>query len=156
MAISDDSRSRGGPACLVLMFKAPDRSKRRLATQIGPLATAAAAHLFACAWEDANAWPGRVCCAAASAADAEWLCAHMGPQPLVVEQHGANLGERLKHINGALRRDGIERQIFIGIDCPEISAEYLCGRPAVGEPRPSSDRRSMAARYLRIDTVAGS
>lgn len=112
-------------ACLVLMLKAPQRSKTRLAAQIGPSAGRAAELLLACALEDAEAWPGPVCYAPASAADAAWLSGAHGPQPLVVVQRGDNLGRRLNHVNEALRALRIERQLFIGTDCPELDLQYL-------------------------------
>lgn len=107
------------------MFKAPGRSKRRLAAQIGALAGAAAARLFACAHEDAARWPGPVCFAPAEDEDADWLAATIGPQPLVIRQHGPALGERINHVNQALHERAYRRQIFIGIDCPQLDAAYL-------------------------------
>jgi len=63
-------------ACLVVFLKAPARSKRRLATEIGAAATDAAEHLLACALEDAAAWRGPVVLAPAADADADWLARH--------------------------------------------------------------------------------
>jgi glycosyltransferase A (GT-A) superfamily protein (DUF2064 family) len=107
------------------MFKAPQRSKRRLAQRIGARATEAAQHLLACAREDAAAWPGPVCYAPGAPTDAEWLAAVAGPQSLTIMQHGTNLGARLNHINQTLCNRAIERQIYIGIDCPELEPAHL-------------------------------
>jgi len=125
MTTVPDARTGRSRACLVVMFKAPSRSKRRLAAEIGPLAGAAAERLFACAREDAAAWPGPVCYAPADAADAVWLEREFGAQPLVVVQRGANLGARLNHVDDALRGRGFCPRIYIGIDCPLLDARYL-------------------------------
>lgn len=111
--------------CLVLMFKAPNRSKRRLAAQIGAQAAAAAGRLFDCAREDAALWPGPVCFAPAEDEDAAWLSATIGDQPLVIPQQGPGLGERINHVNRRLREQSHPKQIFIGIDCPQLDPEYL-------------------------------
>lgn len=117
--------------CLVLMFKAPARSKRRLAAEIGERAGAAARHLIDCALEDMQAWPGPVCYAPASPADAAYLDGTSAGGARIVLQRGRNLGERINHVNRALLRNGAARQIFIGIDCPELDARYL-ERAALG------------------------
>lgn len=107
--------------CLVLMFKAPHGSKRRL----GALGPAAARHLFTCAAEDLAAWPGPTCFAPAGPDDARWLAAQDAAEASVVEQRGANLGERIEHVGARLAAAGHERQLFIGIDCPELGAATL-------------------------------
>ena len=112
-------------SCLVLMFKAPGRSKRRLAASIGPRASIAAEYLCRCALEDVAAWPGPVCFAPAGKADGEWLAERIGRAEAVVLQRGDNLGERINHVDRVLRLRGFERQIFIGIDCPELDERYL-------------------------------
>ncbi len=112
--------------CLVLMFKAPASSKRRL----GALGAEAAERLFACAAEDLAAWPGPTCFAPAAPADARWL-AGRGPTPaLVVEQRGANLGERIEHVGARLTTAGHARQLYIGIDCPELGPGRLSAAAA--------------------------
>jgi glycosyltransferase A (GT-A) superfamily protein (DUF2064 family) len=117
------------PACLVLMFKAPARSKRRMAAAIGDLAEGAAAHLYACASEDLGDWAGPTCLAPAEEADARWLreTARSRPiaAPLVVPQGQGNLGERIENVGHALAARGLDRQIYIGIDCPEMDTRYL-------------------------------
>jgi hypothetical protein len=123
------------------MFKAPSRSKRRLATEIGPLGAATAAErLFACAREDAAAWRGPVCYAPADATDAAWLERVFGSQPIVVVQRGANLGARINHVDETLRERGFGPQVYIGIDCPQLDARYL---------------ESAAAQLERSDVVIG-
>lgn len=107
--------------CLVLMFKAPRRSKRRL----GAFGTAAAEHLFACAAEDLAAWPGPTCFAPAGRDDARWLAGQGRAEADIIEQRGANLGERIEHVGARLAAAGHERQLFIGIDCPELDAATL-------------------------------
>ena len=116
---------RTAESCLVLMFKSPVRSKRRLADSIGPLASAAAEYLCGCALEDMAAWPGPACYAPLAGDDAEWLQARIGNTEPVVLQRGRNLGERINHVDRTLRMNGYERQIFIGIDCPELDGRYL-------------------------------
>ncbi|HEX6999214.1 MAG TPA: TIGR04282 family arsenosugar biosynthesis glycosyltransferase [Gammaproteobacteria bacterium] len=111
----------GSRCCLVVMLKAPERSKRRLAAEIGPRATEAARHLYQCVLEDLAEWPHEVCFAPASPAD---------PCPadaagLVVVQPPGNLGERIEHVDRELRRRGVGRPLFIGTDCIELDGGYL-------------------------------
>jgi hypothetical protein len=111
--------------CLVLMFKAPQRSKRRLAAKLGAPAQIAAAHLLECAIDDLSAWPGPACLAPAEAADAEYARARGCSAQLCVLQGDGNLGERIERVNASLHAAGHESQIFIGIDCPGLDADYL-------------------------------
>ncbi|HEX7082101.1 MAG TPA: DUF2064 domain-containing protein [Gammaproteobacteria bacterium] len=112
--------------CLVLMLKAPARSKRRLAAEIGRSAAAeAAAKLAACALEDLASWPGPTCVAPAAAADLDWLAERSAAEHTVVLQSRGNLGVRINRLNRTLHARGLTRQIFIGIDCPEIDCAYL-------------------------------
>lgn len=118
-------KPRGHGPCLVLMLKAPERSKQRLAERIGSLASALAERLCSCALEDLDTWPGPVCLAPAAAADIDWLGERtLGTEHVVLQAPG-NLGERINHVNAALGRAGHDRQIFIGIDCPELDDGYL-------------------------------
>lgn len=116
------------PVCLVLMFKAPERSKRRLADVIGDSADVVAEHLHACAREDMGEWGGPTCYAPASERDARWLlesgAAPAGDTPIVRQGRG-NLGERIARVSRALEDRGLPRQVFIGIDCPRIDAAFL-------------------------------
>lgn len=109
--------------CVVLMMKAPPRSKRRLAGEIGNLATEAAKLLMDCAREDLEMWPGPVCLAP-SAVDEAAALELLRPDAVIV-QEGDNLGERINYVNVELADRGFERQLFIGIDCPTLDATYL-------------------------------
>lgn len=111
--------------CVVLMFKAPARSKRRLAREIGELASVAAARLFECALEDLRSWPGPICFAPAEPADADWLAERLRADDPIVPQGRGNLGERINAVNRALWQRGLRRQILIGIDCPSLTGEHL-------------------------------
>jgi len=113
---------RGTGCCVVLMMKSPARSKRRLAEHIGaPRATEIAQRLLECACEDLAAWPGLKCVAPSAADERD----DVPPADAVVVQRGGNLGERIQHVNEELIRVGIERQLYIGIDCPSLDVAYL-------------------------------
>lgn len=112
-------------SCLVLMFKSPARSKRRIAEELGGPAADVARHLLGCAVEDVRGWTGPACYAPAEAADAAWLRAAGLAGGLEVLQGPGNLGERINRVNDALIRLGQQRQIFIGIDCPQLTPQYL-------------------------------
>jgi uncharacterized protein len=119
----NDSNARA--TSLVLMLKAPQRSKRRLAGAIGDDgATAAAARLAACALEDLAEWPGPAWLAPADNADLDWLGEAAARHP-AIPQGAGNLGSRIDRVSQALRDRGERRQIFIGIDCPELDGRYL-------------------------------
>ncbi len=115
--------------CLILMLKAPARSKRRL----GAVGAEAAERLFACAAEDLAAWPGPTCFAPAGPEDSRWLARRLARRANVVEQRGANLGERIEHVSARLAAAGRARQLFIGIDCPELCADHLLAAAAALE-----------------------
>lgn len=119
------SRAMSPDTCLVLMFKAPGRSKQRLAETIGPLAAVAAEHLFDCAREDLRDWQGPTCFAPATAQDERWLRSKVQSFQSTVRQRGADLGARINHVNRSLEAAGFTRQMFIGIDCPELDPEYF-------------------------------
>ncbi len=112
-------------ACLVLFLKAPARSKRRLAAEIGELATTAATHLWACVLEDLQNWPGPVYFAPAEAGDAAWLARQLGHSHEAVLQAGGNLGERINHVDETLRNRGEQKVLFVGTDCPAMEVGYL-------------------------------
>ena len=112
-------------ACLVLFLKAPARSKRRLAAEIGELATTAATHLWACVLEDLQSWPGPVYFAPAEAGDAAWLARQLGHSHEAVLQAGGNLGERINHVDETLRNRGEQKVLFVGTDCPAMELGYL-------------------------------
>lgn len=111
--------------CLVLMLKAPDRSKRRLAAEIGASAVGAASRLSACAFEDLRAWRGPRCFAPAESADEDWLAGMTLPDAVLIPQRGGNLGERIAYVNRKLLEHGMTRQLFIGVDCPILDQSYL-------------------------------
>jgi glycosyltransferase A (GT-A) superfamily protein (DUF2064 family) len=106
------------------MMKSAARSKRRLAERIGAeRATEAARQLIECARADLAAWRGPVCLAPSTPEEVDALEA--SSVAAVIVQRGANLGERIGHLNSALLDRGFERQVFIGIDCPAIDSDYL-------------------------------
>ncbi|MDH3418301.1 MAG: glycosyltransferase [Gammaproteobacteria bacterium] len=111
--------------CLVLCCKAPQRSKRRLASALGDGAATAAEHLLACALEDLVAWPGEAVIAPASDQDAEWFHAGLGRRFETFVQRGSSLGARINHVDAVLRSCGRERLIYIGADCPALDPAYL-------------------------------
>ena len=111
--------------CLVLCLKAPARSKRRLAGEIGELATTAATHLWACVLEDIQSWPGPVYFAPAETDDAAWLVQQLGSSHEAVLQTGGNLGERINHVDETLRSRGEQNVLIVGTDCPAMERDYL-------------------------------
>ena len=137
----DALAANAGKSCgLVVLFKAPANAKRRLAGEIGDLAAEAAMHLWACALEDAMAWPGPAWFSPAAPRDREWLVSQLGAEAPMVSQRGDNLGERINHVDGELRRRGAEELLFVGADCPGLDAAYLA---------------RAAARLDRADAVLG-
>ncbi len=116
---------------LVLMFKAPDRSKRRLAQSLGTAAARdASTKLLDCAAEDLAGWPGPVCWAPAEPADQDWLLDAGARAGTVIPQGPGNLGERIARVNLALIDRRLDAQIFIGIDCPALTPAYLASAAA--------------------------
>jgi glycosyltransferase A (GT-A) superfamily protein (DUF2064 family) len=113
---------RTNGCCVVLMMKSAARSKRRLANQIGAQrATQAARCLLGCAGEDLMAWPGTKCVAPSLSEERS----EAPTADVLLVQPGGNLGERIAHVNAELIRQGIERQLFIGSDCPNLDLAYL-------------------------------
>lgn len=107
------------------MLKAPQRSKRRIAAELGDDAAAEAARrLTACALEDLAAWPGRAWAAPADDDSRAWLSGSAEDLP-VIPQGDGNLGERIERVNHTLNARGVDRQMFIGIDCPELDLGYF-------------------------------
>ena len=153
---------------LVVMMKAPANAKRRLAAEVGELAGEAAAHLLACALEDARAWPGPTWLSPANRRDRDWLLSEFGTPPMLirtsrakavgtagqpgvreaqrggiyglVSQQGKNLGERINHVDSRLRREGADKLLFVGTDCPGLDSAYL---------------QQAAARLRNADAVLG-
>ncbi len=119
------NQSQRAVGSLVLFRKAPQRSKRRLALQIGSRAAAAAERLLACALEDLADWPGETVIAPAAENDAEWFRAQQDGCIEMVVQRGGSLGERINQVDAVLRSSGRSRLIYIGADCPELNPNYL-------------------------------
>jgi len=112
------------------MLKAPERSKRRLASTLGEAAAAETARrLAACAVEDLAAWPGPAWLAPAEQGDIDWLGDAASGLSIVPQGEG-NLGARIARVSSAVRRLGFASQIFVGIDCPELDRAYLEGAAA--------------------------
>ena len=151
--IVDTSFALAHPS-LVVMLKAPENAKRRLAAEVGDLAGEAAAHLLACALEDARSWSGPTWLSPASQRDWDWLLSeidaelapaqpscssstgttsphdadtttHCGKIFGLIPQRGGNLGERINYVDSELRRRGVGRLIFVGTDCPGLDSAYL-------------------------------
>ena len=121
----DASRASLSTNHLVLMFKAPQRAKSRLRNRLGQSTDELAKRLFQCALEDLGRWPGPVALAATDTEDAAWLSEQsLWPERALLQGPG-NLGERLAQVDLALRRQGAERVIFIGSDCPAMDGDYL-------------------------------
>ena len=153
--LTDEGMTAPAQTGLVVMLKAPANAKRRLAAEVGGMAEEAAAHLLACALEDALAWPGPTWLSPADPWDRDWLLSEIGgetkpaPTPFprlatcsdpndatathrgaicgLILQQGENLGERINHVDGELRRwgRGVSRLVFVGTDCPDLDAAYL-------------------------------
>ena len=112
-------------SCLVLCFKAPQRSKRRLEAALGDAASEAAAHLLACALEDVADWPGEAVVAPGSDDDAEWFRSESRMDLEMVVQPGGSLGTRINHVDTVLRSRGRRRLLYIGADCPALDPDYV-------------------------------
>jgi glycosyltransferase A (GT-A) superfamily protein (DUF2064 family) len=109
---------------LVLVFKAPQRAKSRLRQKL-KRADELASLLLDCALEDLRGWHGPVTVAATADEDAHWLARDGRWSGDVVIQHSGNLGERLIHVDLALRRQGHKQVLIIGSDCPAMNQDYL-------------------------------
>jgi glycosyltransferase A (GT-A) superfamily protein (DUF2064 family) len=112
-------------SCLVLMFKAPQYSKRRLAAAIGARARTVAEHLFDCAAADLEAWQGPTCMAPAKTSDLQFVRERRCHADVYVDQGDGNLGDRIERVNQSLIDAGYNQQLFIGTDCPALDAHYL-------------------------------
>lgn len=153
--LTNDGMIASARPSLVVMLKAPANAKRRLAAKVGGLAEEAAAHLLACALEDALAWPGPTWLSPADPRDRDWLLSEIGgetkPEPTpfpqlatcgdpndvtethrgaicgLILQQGENLGERIDHVDSELRRRGrgVGGLVFVGTDCPGLDSAYL-------------------------------
>ena len=110
---------------LVLLFKSPQNSKRRLAEEIGDFATTAACLLWECALQDIKDWQGPSWFSPATFADHIWLNDRLGKDVHVIPQKTGNLGERINQVDQALRSKKISKIIYIGTDCPELNLDYI-------------------------------
>ena len=117
--------------CLVLMFKSPEHSKRRLSAEIGAAGADVARLLFDCAAADLEAWPGPTCMAPAEHCDLDFVRSRSCYADIYVDQGAGNLGERIENVNQKLLTAGHTRQLFIGIDCPELDDDYLAHADSV-------------------------
>lgn len=122
---------KAGPAdeaTLVVFCRRPaeDSGKRRIAAVAGDaFARALGEHLLAAALEDAAAWPGPVVLAPAEAADADWAAGLLGGAARVVSQCAGGLGERLNHVDAAVRAAGATRVHYIGSDAPLLDFAFF-------------------------------
>jgi hypothetical protein len=110
---------------LVLFLKAPHNAKRRLAVQIGDLATAAATLLWNCTLQDIEDWHGSIWFSPANSQDEAWLISQLGRKKSIISQKGSTLGERINYVDHELRSQGLTKIIFIGTDCPGLDSSYL-------------------------------
>jgi rSAM/selenodomain-associated transferase 2 len=112
---------------LVLFCKRPRLGvgKQRIARQLGAeRALAVSELLLATALEDLAEWHGRVVIAPAAAGDTDWA-QQLLPGAAAVPQGTGNLGQRINHVDSALRAAGARRILYIGIDAPDLNAGLL-------------------------------
>lgn len=112
---------------LVVFCKRPQLGigKQRVAAERGAeTAFELSRLLLSAAFEDAHAWDGPVVIAPASADDEAWARKLLS-SATVVPQQGANLGERLNHVDRQLRAAGARKIIYIGTDAPGLNQERL-------------------------------
>ena len=105
----------------------------QLAAAIGPEGAAEVAQVtFACALEDAQAWPGPVVIALAQAADLSWAGSLMRPEWSILSQSGGNAGERINAIDQQLRRHGARSLVYVGTNAPvQNETDYAAARAAL-------------------------
>ncbi|MHB1758092.1 MAG: TIGR04282 family arsenosugar biosynthesis glycosyltransferase [Leptospirillum sp.] len=105
---------------LVLVCKRPSSGtgKQRLARVLGhETAEKIATALLDCALEDCRGWPGPVVISPSNPEDREWASSLIDHAQIVPQCEG-NLGERLNVLDRSLRRDGLDRLVYIGSDAP--------------------------------------
>ena len=123
MSNSAEPMGRPQPS-LVLLCKrpAPGHSKQRLAQQLGEQsALQVALGLLDCAVEDLQQWPGPKVLAPDHAQHLAWGQALCPPAQCLPQGEG-NLGQRLNDLDRRLRQQGQRSLLFIGSDCPALSA----------------------------------
>ena len=50
----------------------------------------------------------------------------LGPEAILLPQHGENLGQKMKNAIGAVLRLGYDRVVLMGMDIPHIHTETIC------------------------------
>jgi len=105
----------------------------RLAAAIGPEGAAELAQsTWACALEDAAAWPGPVIIALAQAGDRAWAESWAHGSWSILSQSGGNAGERINAIDQQLRRQGARSLVYVGTNAPIHNEEdYAAARAAL-------------------------
>lgn len=98
--------------------------QRIAATEGAAMARQLGERLLAAAIEDAASWPGPVALSPADGADLDWAGTLLNRQAEVIAQGDGNLGERLRHVDQALRRQGHEQLFYIGSDAPLLDFVY--------------------------------
>lgn len=116
---------RNGQCTLVLFCKRPERSKRRLAAEIGnEAARQLAVLLLDCALEDVSHWAGPVVISPDDIEDTDWATG-LTDGATIVPQGRGNLGQRIAGIDRRLRAAGRTALLYIGADCPALTTEEL-------------------------------
>lgn len=113
---------------LVLVCKRPalHQGKQRIAATLGSENALKLAYaLLDCALEDANAWPGPVVIAPAHEQDHHWAGSLLSRPCQVLSQGSGNLGERLNTLDHHLRKQGVNRTVYIGSDAPILNEAYF-------------------------------
>ncbi len=106
----------------------------RLAAAIGPEGAAEFAQsTWACALEDAAAWPGPVIIALAQAGDLAWANSFAPGEWSILSQSGGNAGERINAIDQQLRRQGARSLVYVGTNAPIHKEEDYAGARAALE-----------------------
>jgi rSAM/selenodomain-associated transferase 1 len=112
---------------LVIFCKRPKPGvgKQRIAADMGSDAALQLSELLlACALEDAAGWDGPVVISPARQDDAPWA-RKLLPEATIIPQRGANLGERLNHVDREIRQLGGQRVLYIGTDAPGLTVATL-------------------------------
>ncbi len=106
---------------------------RSLVAAIGPERAAELAQsTFACALEDAQAWPGPVVIALAQASDLAWAGGFARPEWSILSQSSGNVGERINGIDRQLRRHVTRSLVYVGTNAPVHQEEdYAAARTAL-------------------------
>jgi len=151
-------------AALVLFCRRPQlgTGKRRLARSLGETrALGVAEALLECAVEDLAAWPGHRVIAPARGEDAAWAEGLVAGPKLLAPQGEGSFGRRLNTVDAAVRRQGIERILYIGSDAPSLepgdflaAAELLARTEVVLMPSADGGVTLMGSRVPWPDLTA--